>query len=155
MENWDLAKWLEVLAYLVAVFGGVFGAIRYLLRVRANTIESIRSTIARAWTNEGDIHSTDSVLVTLDLVNHDGDIIGSLSSSNYEKVLEAHAEIGWLRTTLHISELLGRSLVPMGTVHLRLAGNKNRLIWRLKGKSVGDAIPSKTVLWPSSVGVTL
>jgi hypothetical protein len=154
LSEWDLSKWLESLAYLAAILGSISACIVFLLRHRRTSIEVIRSTIGRAWTNEGDISSNESILITLDLEDHDGDIIGQISSSAHDRLLEAHVDVGWLTTTLHVSELLGRSALPIGTVTLQLIGNKNRLKWRLKKNAGQEILPTETILWPSSVGVS-
>jgi hypothetical protein len=87
LSEWDLSKWLESLAYLAAILGSLSACIVFLLRHRRTSIEVIRSTIGRAWTNEGDISSTESILITLDLKDYDGDIIGQISSSAHDKLL--------------------------------------------------------------------
>ncbi len=147
-------KWLEALAYLVAVLGGMFGAYLFLYRLRKQHIASAFRTIARAWANEGDISGTDTFFVTLELSDWDGDLVGSLLSNAHDRVLEAHAYVGWFSTKLEISELLGRDLLPVGTVSLKLTGNNNRLRWRCKKQSDANVLPKATVLWPSIVRVT-
>lgn len=154
MENWDTLKWLEALAYLVAVLGSIVGAYLSLCRLRKKRIASVFHIIARAWTNEGDISGNNTVFVTLELVDSDGDLVGSLSSNAHDRVLEADACVGWFSTRLEVTELLGRSRQPVGTAYLKLTGNNNRLRWRCKRQSGAYILPSETVLWPSAVGVS-
>jgi hypothetical protein len=153
METWNLSHWLESLAYFVAIAGGIAGAIIYLYGVRKSSIESTIQTIARAWTNEGDISSTESTFVTLELKNIDGDLVGSISTSAQTNTLEAHATVGWFSTELQVSELLGRNIVTIGTAKLRLIGNRNRLKWNFNGKKESALLPEDTLLWPSSVSI--
>lgn len=67
MASWDLAQWLEALAYVVAIVGGIAGALVFITRARRDAIEALCRDLARAWTNEGDILSKESHLITLDL----------------------------------------------------------------------------------------
>ena len=150
-----VGKMLEALASLVAILGGIFGAIIYVLGTRRKAIDSTRQIIARAWTNEGDIHSTESIYITLELENADGDLIGSISSSAHDRLLEAHADVGWLKTKLQISELRGRSITPFATATLKISGNNNRLKWLVKNDANQNILPVQTILWPSSVGASL
>lgn len=153
MTNWDNIKWLEALAYLVPVLGGIFSAYLFLYRLRKRHIAFIFCTIARAWTNEGDIRGTNTLFVTLELEDWDSDLVGSLSSNAHDRVLEAHAYVGWFSIRLEVAELRGRSLLPIGTVNLKLTDN-NRLRWRYKKQSNAKILPSKTMLWPSTLGVS-
>lgn len=154
MASWDLAQWLEALAYVVAIVGGIAGAVVFTASARRESMDVLRRGLARAWTNEGDITSNESVVVTLDLTLHDGDLLGSLSTSGEERLLEAHVDVFWGKARLQVSRLMGRSLEPVGTVRLRLLGNRNRLEWRLVGKSDRNVLPVRTVLWPSNVGLS-
>jgi hypothetical protein len=153
VANWDVLKWLEALAYLIAVLGGISGACLFLFRLRKQHITFTFNTIARAWTNEGDISATDTFYVTLELADMDGDLVGSLSSNAHDGVLEAHAYVGWFNTKLVVTELRGRHLLSVGTVRLKLSGNNNRLQWHCKSQSDAHLLPQRTVLWPSVVGV--
>lgn len=149
MRSWDVAQWLESLSYAVVVLGAIAGAVIFLVRWRAAAIDSKRRSIVRSWTNEGDIHSTDKIFITLELKDVDGDLIGSIVTSTQDRPLEAHASIGCFRSKVDVSLLLGRNLLPIGTATLVLAGNGNRLKWRFSKKSDEAELPEKTVLWPS------
>lgn len=85
---------LETVTYVVAIMGGIGGAYVYFENVRKESIETTREEIVRAWTNEGDIQSTEKKFITLELENHDGDIIGSLLTNTQDNPLEVHADIG-------------------------------------------------------------
>ena len=129
-----LAQWLEASAYLAAIIGAIAGGVVFTLRARRESVDALRKDLARAWTNEGDIHSVMLPFVTLDLALSDGDLFGSLSTSAHDRALEAHVDVAWGRARLHVTELLGRNLVQIGEVSLRLSGNRNRLLWQLRGK---------------------
>lgn len=153
MAAWSIKDLLEALAYSVAIIGGIAGAFIYFQNVRKEAIETTRKEMVRAWTNEGDISSTDTRFITLELENSDGDIIGSLSTNAQDNLLEVHADIGWFSTTLNISELRGRNIVPIATVNIKLEGNNNRLEWKLIGSDGSILLPEQTVLWPRAIGV--
>lgn len=144
---------LETVTYVVAIMGGIGGAYVYFENVRKESIETTREEIVRAWTNEGDIKSAEKKFITLELENHDGDISGSLLTNTQDNPLEVHADIGWFSTTLKISELRWRNVVPIATVKIMLEGNNNRLEWRLIENDGLHLLPKQTVLWPSPVGV--
>lgn len=153
MATLGIKDLLETLAYAVAIIGGIAGAFIYFQSIRKEAIETTRKEIVRAWTNEGDISSTETRFITLELENTDGNIIGSLSTNAQDNPLEVHADIGWFSTTLKISELRGRNVVPIATVKTTLEGNNNRLEWKLIGNDGLHLLPKQTVLWPSPVGV--
>lgn len=154
MSEWSFKDWLEALAYTVAIVGGIAGSFIYLNNARKESIATIRKEIARPWTNEGDIASTEVIFITVDLKNVDGDIVGSLSTTAYDRSLEVHAEIGWFTTILEISELRGRSVSPIAKVKVKLTGNNNRLDWERIGNQKVEILPKHTTLWPSAVGVS-
>lgn len=154
MATLGIKDLLETLAYAVAIIGGIAGAVVYFQNVRKESVEMTRKEIIRAWTNEGDISSNETRFITLELENLDGDIIGSLSTNAQGNPLEVHADIGWFSTTLEISELHGRSLIPVATVRAKLTGNSNRLEWEVVGRKGTHLLPKQTLLWPSAVGVS-
>lgn len=152
IENWTLKDWLESAAYAVAVLAAVAGAIIFLANNRRAAIEATRKELARAWTNEGDVTSQETAFIDLQLENHDGDIIGTLHSPRREHPLEVHADIGWRSTELTISELRGRSLSYVATVQVQVAGNQNRLQWRVTSVGAPSYLPASTELWPNQLG---
>ena len=154
MSEWSFKDWLEALAYTVAVIGGIAGSFIYLNSTRKESIATIRKEITRPWTNEGDIASTEVMFITVDLKNVDGDIVRSLSTTAYDRPLEVHAKIGWFRAILEISELRGRSLLPIAKVKVKLTGNNNRLDWKRMGNQEVEILPKHTTLWPGAVGVS-
>jgi len=154
MTDWGVREWLEGLAYLVAILGGIAAAFLYFQGARKEAISVARKEIARAWTNEGDITSTETRFITLELEDKSGDLIGSLSTNAYDRPLEVHADVGWFSTRLDISELRGRNVVSIATAKVTLTGNNNRLEWRLTERQGTEVLPKKTVLWPSEVGVS-
>jgi hypothetical protein len=151
MSQWDLKEWLEALAYLAAIVAPLVLGAAYLLRRRHEDIKALTQELARSWTNEGDINSEEGTFVDLDLSLLDGDLVGSLTCPGEERPLEAHVEVRWGRAALSVTRLLGRSLQPIGTVELKLKGNRNRLHWKLKTRYSGSMLPVTTVLWPNPV----
>lgn len=153
MAEWSVKDWLEALAYLAAIVGGLSAAVVYFYGVRNEAISVVRKEIARAWTNEGDITSKETRFITLELENKDGDLIGSLSTNAQNRPLEVHADVGWFSTQISISMLQGRSVIPVAVAKVSLTGNNNRLEWSLVGNQGAEILPRQTVLWPSEVGV--
>ncbi|GAB3091370.1 hypothetical protein [Lysobacter terrae] len=137
---------LEALTFLVAILGGLAGAVLFLVKHRKAAIAQARTELVRAWTNEGDVSSKDRAFIDLRLSNMDGDIIGTIQAS--EQQLEVHTNVGWRATTLTISEYRGRSgLFHIATARVRVTGNSNRLEWRLVGIKYPDFLPVSTTLW--------
>lgn len=60
-------SFLKGLSYVVAIVGGLAAATIYGLKVRNESIEMTRTEIVRAWTNEGDVTSTETLFITLEL----------------------------------------------------------------------------------------
>lgn len=154
MADWSIKDWLEALAYIVAIIGGIAAAVVYFQKIRQESIITTRKEIVRAWTNEGDINAKEFRFITLELDNLDGDIIGSLSTNANNRILEVHANVGWFSTILHISELQGRNVIPIAKVKIKLTGNNNQLEWSLIGNRGENLLPKETVLWPSVIGVS-
>lgn len=148
MADMNVKDWLEASAYAVAIVSAISGAIGYGFSERAKRIANNRKTIARGWTNEGAIDGKETHYITLALKNHDGDIVGSLEGPSLERPLELHATVGWRSTELRISELRGRSLLPVGIVRVEIQGNENRLRWTLVSDEGRDVLPCNTTLWP-------
>jgi hypothetical protein len=91
----EIPERLAVSGALMGLCGGAAGLISaaiHSLSLRAEKIDALRTVLSKAWTNEGCINSTDTVLITLDLKMHDGDVIGSLQTNAYERLLSAHLE---------------------------------------------------------------
>lgn len=153
MTEWSVKDWLEAIAYLVGILGGIAATFVYFHGVRKEAISVARKEIVRAWTNEGDITSKETRFITLELKDSDGDIIGSLSTNTHDRPLEVQADVGWFSTRLDISELIGRNVVSIGTAKVELTGNNNRLEWRLTGGQGIEVLPKQTVLWPSGIAV--
>ena len=146
----NLKDWLEALAYLVAIVAPIVAAVVYVVGKRRGGIEALTATIARGWTNEGDISSDEPFFVDLSLELFEGDIIGTLTCSNRDRPFNAHVDVHWRSATLQVSELLGRSSVPVAKVKLTLVGNRNRLNWKLMRAEREDVLPERTLLWPSA-----
>ena len=103
--------------------------------------------------NEGDISSPETNFITIELQIYDGDIIGQIRTNAYDRLLDANIDIGLLSIQMTISELLGRTPVPVAVVRLKLKGNRNRLSWQVLSGNEKAWFPDKTLLWPSRVGV--
>ena len=76
----------------------------------------------------------------------DGDLIGIISSSADDRLLEAHADVVWFKTKLHISELRGRTVSPIATAALKITGNTNKLKWLVKNGANQNIRPVLTIL---------
>jgi len=150
MANWSLKDWLESLAYLVAILAPTIAGVAYLIGRRTRDIAALTTDLARPWTNEGDIVSDEPVFLHLYLDLTAGDLIGSLTSSTHDRSLEAHVTVRWRHAVLVITELAGRSLLPVAIVKLTLVGNRNRLDWKLKRVHQPYELPKRTLLWPDS-----
>lgn len=148
MADMNVKDWLEAGAYAVAIVSALSGAIGYGFSERKKRIANNRKIIARGWTNEGAINGGETHYITLKLKSYDGDIIGSLESPSLDRPLELHATVGWRSTELRISELRGRSLLPVGIVRVEIQGNENRLRWTLVSDEGGNVLPRSTTLWP-------
>lgn len=148
ISDWKLKDWLEAAAYTVAILGAIAGTVIFLLNSRSNAIEANRTVLTRAWTNEGDMLATDTKFVDLLLENHDGDITGTLRSPQLDQPLDVSVDVGWFYSTLSITQLHGRTIAPIATVKLKIAGNDNRLLWQSETLQLPDYLPKSTSLWP-------
>lgn len=149
ISDWKLKDWLEAAAYTVTILGAIAGAAIFLVSARADAIEANRTVLTRAWTNEGDITAKDTKFVDLQLVNHDGDIIGTLSSPTLDQPLDVSVDVGWLYSTLSITQLQGQTIATIATAKLKIAGNHNRLLWQSETLRLPDYLPRSTSLWPN------
>jgi hypothetical protein len=140
---------LVAMVQLMAILAGLAGTVLYIMRTRGSSIEAMRRDLARSWTNERAIHSKERLFVELDLRLGDGDLVGQVNCNASDRPLEARVEVGWGRALLHVSELLGRRVVPVGRVRLRITGNRDRLNWRLVGHKGEAVLPRRTELWPN------
>jgi hypothetical protein len=152
----EIPDWLAISGALMGLCGGAAGLISaavHSLSIRAEKIDALRAVLSRAWTNEGCINSTDTVLITLDLKMEDGDVYGSLQTSARERLLNAHLEAHLFSATLRVTELRHRTIRTVAVVRLRLRGNRNRIKWKVISGNAEHWVPDKTRLWPSVVGV--
>lgn len=151
-RNWKLKDWLEAGAYAVAILGALAGALVFLGNARSNAIDKNRSTLVRAWTNEGDVLSKETKFIDLVLEDHDGDVIGTIASPRLEEPLDVHADVDWFSTKLTTTQLRGRTIAPVATVHVKFTGNDNRLSWQAIDFQVPEHLPRATTLWPHPLG---
>ena len=154
MQDWALKDWLEAATYVIAIVGAIAYSYIYLSSAREEAIVSATEVLQQAWTNEGDISSSETHFITFDLANSDGDLIGSLQTSQYPRTLDVYAEVGWFSTRVYVSELSGRSVLPVAEVKIKISGNKNRLSWNVTEGNQIKVLPQETTLWPSPVGVS-
>ena len=108
MAKGNLMLWLEGLAYLTAIVGGCAAALHFIIKHRSESIASLKSALVRTWTNEGDITSDEEQFVTLEVEDHDGDLIGSVSFTSEPGTFDAHIEVGWGKALLQIKGLVRR-----------------------------------------------
>lgn len=150
MTGTGSSNFLETVYYFVAILVPSIGGVYWLYQARLKAIQKLTADLARAWTNEGDVSGTELLFVTLHLKFEDGDLYGSLESNAYNRDLEAHVDAGWGTAKLHVSELMGKALLPVGKVILKLNGKRNRIAWKLVGMEGSDRLPISTTLWPDS-----
>jgi hypothetical protein len=89
----EIPIWLQVSAAAVGLIGGsagVFSSIYHALIVKRDRDESLRKDINRAWTNEGDISSTETNFITVEL-----ELQTAISAARSAQMLT----IGFLRHT--------------------------------------------------------
>jgi hypothetical protein len=98
----------------------IAGAALYLISARSTSIEESKKYLAQSWTNEGSIDISEdnktveeTRFISLKLYDHDGDLIGTLTSLDLQHSLDVHANVGWFSTELHIHELNGCSISPV------------------------------------------
>jgi hypothetical protein len=152
----EIPDWLAISGAFMGLCGGAAGLISaavHALSIRTEKIDALRTILARAWTNEGDVSSNEAVLITLDLKIQDGDVYGPLQTSTRERLLCANLEAHLRSGTLTVSELRGRSSRTVAVVRLRLKGNRNRVKWTVLSGNAEHWIPDKALLWPSVIGV--
>lgn len=150
-RNWKLKDWLEAGSYVVVILGALAGAYIFLANLRAGAIEANRIAITRAWTNEGDVTSQETKFIDLVLENHDGDIIGTLTSPRINHPLDVHVNVGWFSSDLIIVQLHNRTVNTMAKVNLKVSGNNNRIEWDAPLDFLPEFLPRKTVLWPRPI----
>lgn len=148
-SRWTLRDWLQAGANLAIILWAIVGALLLLSNARASAVADNRQSIVRAWTNEGDMLSSETRFIELRLSDYDGDIIGTLTSPGLNQPLDVSAEIGWFSSTLKITELRGRSVSPVATVQVTVGGNNNRLQWQVESSDEPDYLPVTTTLWPT------
>jgi hypothetical protein len=142
---------LQIATYTVGIATAIVAVVRFLLKARRESIDSLRRDLARPWTNEGDISSEETAFVNLDICLKDGELFGTLASPREERLLSAHVDVHWGFAVLRISRLMGRSQLLVSKVRLRLKGNRNRVHWKsILDRSEG-LLPQRTVLWPSVI----
>jgi hypothetical protein len=146
-------------AAAVAVFGGLCKAAIFLSKMRKESIDSLRKSLVRTWTNEGDINSEETHFIDLKISLYEGDLIGTIYSRPLESMSEinnrpfdGHINLHWGSATLDITRIFGRNILKIGRVKLRVIGNQNRLVWKLiKKGSDRQALPERTILWPAGI----
>ena len=150
-SNWKLKDWLEAGAYAVAILGALAGAYIFLANERAEAIEVNRISITRAWTNEGDVTGEETKFIDLVLENHNGDIIGTLTSPRINHPLDVHVNVGWFSSDLIITQFHNRTVNVIAEVNLKVSGNNNRIEWNTPSGTLPNFLPRKTVLWPRPI----
>lgn len=151
MADAGFKGWITTGASLAAILAAVGTSFLWIKNQRAEAIEQNRSTLANAWTNEGDVTGTDYRFMNICFSNSDGDIIGSMSSPQTEVIYDLAVDVGWQSSTVKILELRGNSIVEIGEASIKVTGNDNRLRWKIRSGGNPKIIPEETILWPSSV----
>jgi hypothetical protein len=121
-----------------------------IIRTQRSRRESLKNDLVGSWTNEGDIHSTETNFVDLELTLDDGVLSGTLTASGYESTLDAHVEVGWRSARLRLSHFKGKTAFPFAEVELQLRRNPRNIHWKVLSGDGGVWLPHKTVLWLKS-----
>jgi hypothetical protein len=82
--------WIQLSAAAVGLIGGSAGVISSIypgLIVKRVRDDRLRKDISRAWTNEGDISSTETNFITVELKLTDGYIVGKISTNADDRLL--------------------------------------------------------------------
>jgi len=138
----------EAIGKVTTIFGfvgSIFGFIKY----KEKAINKNKNTIAKNWTNEGDVTSLEYRFVSLEIQNTHGEIYGQIFFVDKTRPLECHVDVGWFSSKLHISELNKATLTPIAEINLKINSDRNRLHWKLVSKRSAEYLfPYETDLWP-------
>jgi hypothetical protein len=135
----------------IAIAGGLVGVLYFVWRWRKNSIDSLRKDLGLVWTNEGNIHSSETNFIDLSLKLEHGDLYGSLSSPQSNDIFDVLVTPRWFSAHASITLLRGRSSLPIADVKLTLQGNRNRLRWVLRTKDAPPFLPRESELFPSPI----
>jgi hypothetical protein len=147
---------VQLVAAIVGIVGGCSGLIStaWNLRDRRRTeIDTLRNGLGQAWTNEGDIASTEILYMTLELALSDGDLTGSLQTPEGDRPFDANVDVYWGHGIVTISRLYERTPKLVMIAKVQLKGNRNRLHWKALDDRSQGALPTETVLWPVPSGI--
>lgn len=132
----------------LAIVGGIVAVVFWLKTIKYKSLESQYKYVADQWTNEGDILGAAQPYIHINLVIENGEIFGSFQANEILGEYDAYFYPGWPYGKLKITQLHGRSLLPVIDFRTRLRGNNNRLeIKAIGGQSI-DGIPTHATLWP-------
>lgn len=146
----ELREALELGTYILATCGAICSSGLFLRRSYHKAVSEQYDLIARTWSNQNLVFGEDpSRSVTVRLKHHEKDVIGELNSNALGSVVELLVIPGWPWCKVEIFRINRASVTHIGFAKIRIAGNKNRLQWRVI-KSTLSGIPSTALLWPRS-----
>ena len=132
----------------LAIVGALVAVGFWLKSARSKALEAQYRYVAEQWTNEGDVSGSKGPYVHLALTLEHGEIFGSFQANEIAERYEAHYYPGWLYGKLAITELRGRSLLPIIEFRVRLRGNNNRIQLKALRSQAVVGIPTEIILWP-------
>ena len=144
----DIQGKVPVVASVVAIIGAMSGGAIFLIKARSDAIRHTRELIVRTWTNEGDVSSTETHFIDLELQNSDGEIIGSLRGPQFDATFDVSVDVGWHSSTVSIVQLHSRSIAEIARAKVVLTGNDNRLELKITSSNAPAYFPQSTTLWP-------
>ena len=95
-------EWLEVFVLTATLIAILCTGLRFVWHQRQASIEKNYQALARKWTNEGEMNSSETIFIDLDLTLENGDLFGLVNSPQFERPYEAHVDPRWFSSTLTI-----------------------------------------------------
>lgn len=142
---------LEIISLAIGILASVLTGLWFIWNKRKSSIHENYNTLARTWSNEGCVGSTESMFINLNLRLSNGELFGSVSSPEIERDYDVYVTVGWFSSLLTIGESFGRGTFVKATVKVKITGNRNRLEWTPIKVPPQYKLPTKTILWPSDV----
>ena len=147
IQNKDL---LESLSYLIAILGGIFVSIYFLIKYYKAYDKRISQAYSGFWINEGCINpkNEETHSIELALESDNRELSGTINVQKYSE--DAHwnglsidGKRFLKRASINIIHIRKGEVLKVATVKLSL--KKKEMIWKLKN-GTADFLPTKTIL---------